>query len=113
MLRSLRRAQDLTQQQVAAALGIKPQSYFKYEKGIVIPPADKLLRLSMLFNVTVDYLLRDLPAGETQSAVESGPLATAMRAECEAAFATALAKADRDVGKINKLLGAIKRLRLD
>jgi transcriptional regulator with XRE-family HTH domain len=57
-LRKLRRAKDLTQQNIADILEFKKVSgYQKYENGTVTPPAEKLAKLAELFGVTTDFLL--------------------------------------------------------
>lgn len=56
-IRNARRARDLTQQKVAAALGMRHPGYNSYETGRVTPPPDKLAKLADLFGVTTDYLL--------------------------------------------------------
>ena len=47
----------LTQTQVAEALGIKQPSYIRYENGKGQPSLENLVKLSELFDVSVDYLL--------------------------------------------------------
>ena len=55
----LRRAQGLTQEGLADALGVSRQSVAKWEAGIALPDPDKLPRLSDSLRVTLDVLLRD------------------------------------------------------
>ena len=55
----LRRAQGLTQEGLAEALGVSRQSVAKWEAGIALPDPDKLPRLSDSLRVTLDVLLRD------------------------------------------------------
>lgn len=64
-LRLLRNEKNLTQQQVADALGIERSLYARYEYGSRTPPVDNLIKLSEFFNVTTDYLLElsDEPQG--------------------------------------------------
>ncbi len=54
----LRKAQGMTQEQLAEQLNVSRQSVSKWESGQAMPEADKLMAISDLFHVTVDYLLR-------------------------------------------------------
>ena len=56
-LRAVRRERNLTQDDVAAFLGIKRQSYSAYERGTSVPDALTLLKLAEYFDVSTDYLL--------------------------------------------------------
>ena len=61
-LRNLREDHDLTQAQVAAALGTTQQVYARYEKGVNELPLRHLRALCLLYGVSADYIL-DLPEG--------------------------------------------------
>lgn len=54
----LRKANNLTQEQLAEQLQVSRQAVSKWESGQAIPESDKLPALSDLFHVTIDYLLR-------------------------------------------------------
>ncbi|MEH0834605.1 helix-turn-helix transcriptional regulator [Pectobacterium cacticida] len=56
-LKALRNQQRKTQKEVAALIGLQLSQYNKYESGMHIPPADKLIQLAELFTTTIDYLL--------------------------------------------------------
>ena len=56
-LKELRREKNLTQSNVAAQLGIKQQSYLRYEMGTGEPSLDTLVAIAKLFGVSADYLL--------------------------------------------------------
>jgi transcriptional regulator with XRE-family HTH domain len=56
-LKELRKQKGLMQKEVAAQLGVHPTQLNKYEMGLHAPPPDKLVFLSELFGVTVDFLL--------------------------------------------------------
>lgn len=56
-LKELRNKQRWTQKEVAAKIGLQLSQFNKYELGMHIPPADKLIQLSELFSTTTDYLL--------------------------------------------------------
>ena len=55
----LRSERRLSQEALAAALGVSRQSVAKWEAGIALPDPDKLPRLSDSLRVTLDVLLRD------------------------------------------------------
>lgn len=56
-IRDLREDRDLTQQQVAAMLGMSQTGYSKYETGENDIPTAILIRLSRFYDTSVDYLL--------------------------------------------------------
>jgi len=56
-VKALRKQKGWTMKELAAELGIQHQHLNKYESGLHAPPLEKLLELSELFDVTVDYLL--------------------------------------------------------
>ena len=56
-LMALRRREGLSQEQLADQLGVTRQSVSKWEGGAATPELVKLISLSELFNVSVDYLL--------------------------------------------------------
>ena len=62
ILRELREDSDLTQAQVAVALGTTQQVYARYEKGINELPVRHLRALCLLYGVSADYIL-GLPEG--------------------------------------------------
>lgn len=55
---TLRKSRDLTQEQLAERLGVSRQSVSKWENGSVIPDVEKIIELSRIFDVTLDYLLK-------------------------------------------------------
>ena len=57
-LLTLRKAKDLTQEQLAEKLDVSRQSVSKWESGQAIPELDKIVALSAVFDVTTDYLLK-------------------------------------------------------
>jgi len=46
-----------TQKEVAAKIGLQLSQFNKYEAGMHVPPADKLIQLAELFGTTTDFLL--------------------------------------------------------
>lgn len=55
---NLRKAHNLTQEQLAEKLNVSRQSVSKWESGQAMPEVEKLTALSSIFNVTTDYLLK-------------------------------------------------------
>ena len=70
-LYTLRKAKGYTQEQMAELLGVSRQALAKWEAGQSLPDIGKLLRISDLLRVTVDYLVRDQECG--LSPVENEP----------------------------------------
>ena len=56
-LRDLRTDHDMTQQQIAEYLGIMRPQYTRYENGDNDIPTRVLIRLAVLYNTSVDYIL--------------------------------------------------------
>ena len=56
-IRDLREDSDRTQTEVAKILGCSQQVYSNYELGQRDIPTDILIKLSQLYNVSVDYIL--------------------------------------------------------
>ena len=56
-LRDLREDNDLTQTQLAARLQCSQRVYSDYERGRVGIPAEILIRLAILYDTSIDYLL--------------------------------------------------------
>ena len=48
---------EVTQEEFARKLGISQSQLSKYERGIVAPPADVLMRIKEQFRVSIDWLL--------------------------------------------------------
>ena len=55
----LRTQQGLSQLELAERLGVSRQSVSKWETGQSVPDLDKLIKLSDLFGITVDELVRE------------------------------------------------------
>lgn len=56
---NLRKKNGWSQEELAEKLGVTRQSVSKYEGAQSIPDLDKILKLSELFGVTTDYLIKD------------------------------------------------------
>lgn len=57
-LKNLRKGMDLTQQELANKLGISTSTIGMYEQGRREPDGNTLTKLSNIFNVSIDYLIR-------------------------------------------------------
>ena len=59
----LREDNDLTQKAVAEYLGIQPNVYRRYEKGIREFPLEIIIKLADFYHVSIDYLVgrTDMP----------------------------------------------------
>lgn len=55
---TLRKSNDLTQEQLAEELNVSRQSVSKWESGQAIPELEKIVSMSQIFGVTTDYLLK-------------------------------------------------------
>ncbi|XMB71867.1 helix-turn-helix domain-containing protein [Mycoplasmatota bacterium WC30] len=58
-LRELRKEQGLSQEDLANKLDISRQSVSKWELGVSMPDLDNVIKLSELFDISTDYLLKD------------------------------------------------------
>ncbi|MBU3187282.1 helix-turn-helix domain-containing protein [Clostridium estertheticum] len=58
-LQSLRRIKGYSQEFLAEKCGVSRQAISKWETGIAYPEMDKLICLSKIYDVTIDYLVKD------------------------------------------------------
>lgn len=56
-IRDLREDNNLTQEDLASQLGISKRTLLRYESGVSEPTISVLISLSLLFNVSVDYII--------------------------------------------------------
>lgn len=56
-LKSVRKANGLTQDELAARLNVVRQTISKWEKGLSVPDAEMLIRIAEIFEVSVSDLL--------------------------------------------------------
>ncbi|MGN0436285.1 MAG: helix-turn-helix domain-containing protein, partial [Wujia sp.] len=56
---NLRKQHGMSQEDLANELGISRQSVSKWESGASIPDLDKIIKLSNLFGVSTDFLIKD------------------------------------------------------
>lgn len=67
-LKALRKQKQWSQKALATQVEIRFQQLNKYESGLNVPPADRLVKLAHVLDVTVDHLLTGNP-------LEDSPLA--------------------------------------
>lgn len=58
-LTELRKAKGLTQQEIAAALGVSRQAVSRWEVGVATPTLDNLSFLSRMYGVPLDYFIQE------------------------------------------------------
>ena len=66
----LRRQNGWSQEELADQLNCSRQAVSKWEGGMSIPDLDKILKLSALFEVSTDYLLKDENAGNWHTKIQ-------------------------------------------
>jgi transcriptional regulator with XRE-family HTH domain len=65
-LKTLRKAKGLSQEELAVRLNVVRQTVSKWERGLSVPDADLLIRLSDIFEVSVSELLGAKIENETE-----------------------------------------------
>ena len=73
-LQILRKSKGYTQESLAEWLHVSRQAVAKWEAGMAYPDVSNLIQISNLFNVTVDYLVRDQDCGASPAAQPQGDL---------------------------------------
>ena len=66
---TLRKARNMSQEELAEQVGVSRQAVGKWESGQSQPDLDKVIALSEFFGVSCDYLLK----GDPQAQTEAGP----------------------------------------
>ncbi|MGN0479215.1 MAG: helix-turn-helix domain-containing protein [Hominenteromicrobium sp.] len=66
-LSKLRKENNYTQEQLAGVLGVSRQAISKWESNLTYPETDKLIRISALFDCSLDYLLGDAAEEDRRS----------------------------------------------
>lgn len=71
-LKSLRRDKGLTQERLGEKLGVTNKTISRWETGVYLPPAEMLLELSKLYDVSINEILsgKRLSEEEYQTAAE-------------------------------------------
>ena len=67
----LRKANNLSQEQLAEKVGVSRQSISKWEAGETIPELERIIELSKVFNVSTDFLLLSSEVEELISRTEN------------------------------------------
>lgn len=80
-LAALRRGAGMSQEQLADRLGVTRQSVSKWEGGAAQPELTKLVAMSELFHVSVDYLVKDYIEEPEQAA--GGPSTARLEEQVE------------------------------
>ena len=90
---NLRKARNMSQEELAEQLGVSRQAVSRWEVGSALPDASNILQLSKLFGVSADYLLNDDYKGESPVPIRSksvssiaGTLVKKIIALCVAGF---------------------------
>ena len=71
---SKRKEMGLTQEALGEQLGVSRQAIYKWETDAALPEIDKLIILSRLFGVTVDWLLGMEESSENKNDMQEAPL---------------------------------------
>lgn len=67
---NLRKQRDMSQEDLALKIFVSRQAVSRWESGYTLPDAENLLKISRLFNVTIDYLLdneKDLKVNKSKT----------------------------------------------
>ena len=96
----LRKKNGWSQEELASQLGVSRQSVSKWESAASIPDLDKIIRLSKIFGVSTDYLLKDSMEPEdeeadTGSAFDEEPVRSVSLEEAHAYLNTLQASAGK------------------
>lgn len=57
-LKELRRINEMNISEFSKSIGLKPQTYSSYEKGINKPPIDVLINIATKYKVSLDWICR-------------------------------------------------------
>ncbi|HEX3039732.1 MAG TPA: helix-turn-helix transcriptional regulator [Caproiciproducens sp.] len=71
-LQTLRKGNGMSQESLAEALGVSRQAVSKWESGQSYPEMDKMIALSDLFHVSMDYLVKDASPAEEGNRYPAG-----------------------------------------
>lgn len=58
-LKKLRHDRGWSQGQLAKKLNVNTQNISKYERGVITPPTDMMVKIASIYDVSLDYLLRN------------------------------------------------------
>ena len=99
-LSKLRKENNYTQEQLASVLGVSRQAISKWEIDITYPETDKLVRISDLFNCSLDYLLKDTDEQTNQTNTYSSNAKTADAGTFQSAAFSAIHLQERKSEKL-------------
>ena len=103
----LRTRRELSQEDLAAALGVSRQSVSKWETGQSVPDLDKIIRMADLFGVSVDELVRE---GEPPAPPQAEPRAVYLMQEKKGFTGTQKAGVCAEIlGVVLFLLGVMRQ----
>ena len=90
-LMELRRKEGMSQEQLADKLGVTRQSVSKWESGAAMPELQKLIAISDLFEVSLDYLVKEncsaeMRAERSEDTTHLEQRLEAMEGECRQSF---------------------------
>lgn len=68
-IRSLRKENNISQEELAEKLGVSRQSISLWENGQTMPSMDNIIAISNIFNVSTDVLLKDVDDNSVDEAV--------------------------------------------
>lgn len=71
-IQKLRKEAGLSQEDLSYQLGVSRQAISKWERDNGYPETEKIVRMSKIFNVTLDYLLNDEGTQTPEPAAEQG-----------------------------------------
>jgi transcriptional regulator with XRE-family HTH domain len=82
-LKKIRKGKRITQDEIAAYLGVKRQTYSAYERGVSVPDSLTLKKLADYFEVSTDFFFQNTEENPplAQNAQEKRLLLLARRAE--------------------------------
>lgn len=83
---TLRKARNISQEELAAELMVSRQAVGKWENGQAVPETEKIIALSNFFGVSTDYLLKESTDG-TDSISTPAPAAPAAPAAAAKPYA--------------------------
>jgi transcriptional regulator with XRE-family HTH domain len=66
-IKTLRKEKKKTQNDLATYLNVRRSTYGEYERGIIMPPYDKIKAIADYFEVSVDYLMGNTDSKEFKS----------------------------------------------
>lgn len=64
-IRTLREINNMTQDELASRLGVKPPAISKWENGLTYPKMENVLKMSEIFGVSMSVVMGMEPIPET------------------------------------------------